>query len=733
MAKTSNYRWPTKLKKFGIDDQFLRFLVAKYENEIHWQIEVRNQDTMYSFVQDRMLPGLLSKVEYPPCQGTKHHYVSAKSINLNNALTTDQELDTEDKEIIKLIRDEDGETEASNALLQLVNTRKAKAFQEWIDLLQRKYPDHPAFQLLIMRSLFDLSDAGTRRTVVPPSSDVIDWMYRRIINGRLTPNENIARIYCWKLGAGTQRVPVNGWQYIPSGTGNAPQLAAASRGSGWCVASQGMGAHYLEYSCFYILRFEGSPMVALRADSSGKNIGECQGRNNCSPDGWFHDIDLFLRTQNLSLTHREYEMNMALNSEGELTENNLYWWQERVKYWPFCLGLAPPEIIKNIGNGKPSDIAAYIGFPAYQTLAAQMGLDLDLQDWKMIVEIDPYRYVDCPAKYQESSELTDACIQGWVECVEDNEITLSEIRRLPEFVKTNDSFQKTLQSNFSRSLQERIRRSPRNAVERLNRFNLEDYLPAVSGELTELAVERALNILLNNQDENFSDNLFPEKLRAREDFLVVRERAWLEAIQVHPPLWFALPDDLVELDRFTPRQGDKFRVDLNAWVIKVTESPWLLTQKSSVPKSIRHHRRILEAYKHGWIFYLRVKPWRIWVKRGLYRRVYMSYALLADEEVALALQEGWRAHARRIEWAWNQASCRMQNMLVMQVSLLRAICHGPGIRVNSDVLNVCLDVKHRFDRQAKLFPHNPHIEEIGARLSRAGIYLQKDRRGAGSV
>jgi len=722
LTKVAKYHWPTKLKKFGIDDTFLRFVVAKYENEIPWQTEVKDQDTLQSYVQEQMLPGLLSKIEYPPNNNVKHHYVSVKSIDLDNALAIDQELDREDKEIIKLIREEDGESAANNALLELVNTRKAEAFREWVEILQIKYPEQPAFQLLLIRPLFDMSDAGTRRTVVPPSSDVIDWLHRRIVNGRLTPNENIARSYCLKLGAGTQRVPVNGWQYIPSGTVNAPQLAAASRGSGWCVASKGYAAHYLHHSCFYILRSDGSPVVALRAVPSGKHIQECEGRNNCSPEGWFSDIDLFLRTQDMSLGHREGEMKVALACLGKLSEKPLSWWLGRAKYWPFVLGLAPTEVTKYNSGEKPSDIAAYIGFPSYQILAAQIGVDLDLQDWKKILEIDPYRYTDCPAKYRDSTELRNACIHGWVERAEDDEITLSDIQQLPEFVKTNDNFRGTLQSNFPGSLQERIRKPPQNAEERLNRFELENYLPTVTGEPVALAVERAVNVLLNNQDENFSDDLFPEKLRAREDFSVVREQAWLEAILAHPPLWFALPDDLAELAKFTPEEGDKLRVDLDSWVIKVTESPWLLTQKNSVPKSIRQHRRILEAYKQGWILYLRGTPWRIWLKRGLYRRVYMSYAVLADEEFILALQEGWRSHARRIKWAWNQASDRMQNMLVMQVALLRATCHGPEIRANSEALNVCMDVTQRFGRQAMLFPQNPHIEEIGARLSQAGIY-----------
>ena len=33
------YRWPTKVKKFGIEDPVLKVLVDKYENEIPWHKE----------------------------------------------------------------------------------------------------------------------------------------------------------------------------------------------------------------------------------------------------------------------------------------------------------------------------------------------------------------------------------------------------------------------------------------------------------------------------------------------------------------------------------------------------------------------------------------------------------------------------------------------------------------------------------------------------------------------
>ncbi len=51
-----NYKWPTKIRKFGITDPFLKILVAKYEGEIPWQTQVRNENELRQFVAEQMLP-----------------------------------------------------------------------------------------------------------------------------------------------------------------------------------------------------------------------------------------------------------------------------------------------------------------------------------------------------------------------------------------------------------------------------------------------------------------------------------------------------------------------------------------------------------------------------------------------------------------------------------------------------------------------------------------------------
>ena len=77
------YRWPTKVKKFGIEVPVLKVFVAKYENEIPWQKEeIKDEDSLCRFIQNRMLPDLLNRVTFPAERNIKHCYVSHRNVDL---------------------------------------------------------------------------------------------------------------------------------------------------------------------------------------------------------------------------------------------------------------------------------------------------------------------------------------------------------------------------------------------------------------------------------------------------------------------------------------------------------------------------------------------------------------------------------------------------------------------------------------------------------------------------
>jgi hypothetical protein len=718
---SSSYRWPTKIKKFGIEDPFLRFVVAKYENEIPWGKTVNSEATLAAHVEEVMLPRLLDRVAFPPKVGVKHFYVSARDVNLELALSTDMELDQSEIEIVRLIRDEDGTEEAIRALVQVVNERKSVAFEQWSKLVGSDHLENRAFTLLLLKPLFDMAGRGARRSVVPPSTDVIEWLTRRIISGRLSPNDNVAQVYCWKLASGSSHVPENGWQYIPSGYENAAELSAASRGSGWCVASIEWARDYIRRSAFYILHSRGKPVVALRSDPTGMKIVECEGRYNNHPSGWCVDIVFFLRTQAIELRHRNNAVREEVLSMGDLDDQSAEWWKDRLRYWPFASQLLPQALVDITFNDYRSEVTSYLNFPSFGSLAEKAGVVLNPSDWANVVAIDPRRFSHCPDSLQNDPDVRQACITGWIERTGDGELVISELSIIPDFVRQAPGFHEVLEAHFPDGLTTLIRRPPKSYAERLNRFKLEEVLPATAGEPERLALERAVNAILTNDSANFSDEIFSSALRQRDDFPEIRKSAWKDAITAQPPLYFALPKDLKSAPDFMPLDGEVSRLDMDQWEYKVREKPWLLTQQNGVPKSIRYHLRILEAYRDGWIPYLEISPWRVWVKRGKFRRVYMSYALLCDSVIVDAFSEGWLRRKKTALYSWDSGSYRMRDMPVIQLAALRAYRRREGSFENTGIMQVVQAIAELHREGMSRHKSDPYIEEVRSILIDSGM------------
>jgi len=650
------YRWPSKLKRFGITDPSLRMLVAKHENEIPWQVTVRNEADLTAFVAEHMLPRQLQRIALP-FEGTKKHcFVLPKHVDLELALATDQTLDEDDVGILSLICDENGPDEARRELARIVNARKAIAFDEWKDLLTGRHGGDPAFAILLLRPLLAMTGSGSRRTVLPASADIADWLRRRLVAGRLSPNDNFGKLYAWRMGAGAQHPPLDGWQHVRAGRDNATQLAAAAAGSGWCVTSQEYAREYLTGTDFYILRHEGAPVVALRTTVSGCVL-EIQGRHNLSPVGWHADIDLFVRSQGFAVSHYRWqdELEREMATAGPFEDRSRDWWLQRVRYWPFAASLAPARVGVLSDMKEAAEIAPYIGFTAFDRLLRDSGIVMSKNDWIVILGGCPQRYESVPIEYREDADIVAACIANWTERVREGDVTLGEARDIPDIVRRDKAFNALLEKRLLGKIERQVRRRPSNARERRFRFDLDKTVPPSSDESREIAIERVVSRLLANETADFSDAILSDEIRAREDFATVREAGWREVIEAHPPMWFALPTDLAGGAGFVPSKEPVTRVDLEAWVAKVTERPWLLTQQRGVPKSVRFHRRLLEAYFDGWMQHLEKAPWRIWVLIGQTRRVYMSYALLAAPDFPDAFSKAWRRRNRTpLDSAWGK-------------------------------------------------------------------------------
>jgi hypothetical protein len=934
MNAESPYRWPSKLRRYGITDPFLRLLVAKYENEIPWQVEVRDEPTLLRFVEEQMLPRVLRRVDLPVTDESARYYVTRRSVDLQLALTTDPDLDDTDIGVLELIAADDGPEEASDALVELVNARKRQAYQRWSDLFRCHYRSDAAFAVLVLRPIFDLGRSGTRRSVIAPSPSTLIWLRDRIAKVRMLPSENLARTYCLRLSGTSLDHSPHGWHYVSGAEDNAPRLAALCHGSGWCVADQRMAASYLLRSDFYILHSAGQPVVALRL-SGHHFVAECQGRGNTSPASWFPDIHLFVKTQDMRLTHRADEMQAFLKASAPLSAKPAAWWRDRIRHWPFAILEAPPDVRTDGLTNLSEELLRHTHFPAFTSLAARAGLAFSEDDWRRYLEVHPESIGQCPDHIRQAPQVREGCLRGWLDraeagvleprdvakapdfvladsrfravgldlwvdwarvarlddksiglapefiqsskefrsrCLEtwiadastgaltENQVVgaphfvfdnsefqsaclqawialagteplgakrtdaapaivrvndkfrdvclaswiqaaqadrLSIVRMgsapgfvsasvvyqeacvascvrqadagelfrrsrqdrpaflwadprfqqacieawarrfesddpaepaiddVPGFVTVTEAFRRAIRRRLPAELRGRVRRNPCNPEPSDARFDLETLLPADLSDPPELAVEHVVNALLTNDSGVFSDDRLPEPVRHRPDFPEIRWRGWREAMQAHPPLWFALPADLAADPEFQPIDGEPEHSDrdLDRWVAKLLEKPWLLTDSHTVPAQIRHHGRILDAYRRAWMSHLREVPWRIWITspgKAKAERVYMSYALLYDNQVLAAMSEGWRMHEEHFPDSWRQASHRMRNLPAVQVSVLRTIFRNARSAPLKGSL-VAAEIAHvRRRRRGVTLPETPIDAEIRSLLSQAG-------------
>ncbi len=598
----AKYKYPTKLKKFGIDDPFLNIVVAKYENEISWQTVVKDQGTLIKYIKETMLPGLMEQVKWPLEDNSKHFYVSHRHIDVNLAITTDQELDQEQVEIIKKTKEEKGINEATELLVDIINKRKKKSFDLWTKVLTVNYKSNPAYQILLLRSMFEQAGYGARRPVVAPDKDVIEWLFRRINNGRVNPNHNPAKEYFLKSAFKSTSVIKDGWTFVPKGAKNASKLAALSRGSGWCITYEEYARTYLNDFSFYILYSNASPVVALKVYDQNRVVLECQGRNNESPLEWFFDIHFFITTINLDLKDRLEDYYDIISDELVDDEQ---WWIQRKKLWYFSVEYAPDSFKDAISDFETEDLYKYIELISLPKLLKDYGIKFTTEDYIHLIKINPELYNKIPEEVLNDNQeiIKEACKSGWIEQVEDKELTRKELLKVQTFIKETNEFKLAITKSFPEDLMKILLRNPKTSSKKTTRFLLEKTLPITENEPIELSVYRVINIIINNQTSDFSDYIFPKEILEHDSFRTIREKGWEGAIVENPTFRLALPKDLEIKENFLFKNL-KIKQDLLLkWTKNVEEKPWLLTQKNIVPKTIRYTQEILQAYVRGWIPY----------------------------------------------------------------------------------------------------------------------------------
>ncbi|MBU2652278.1 MAG: hypothetical protein KKA81_15215 [Bacteroidetes bacterium] len=351
----------------------------------------------------------------------------------------------------------------------------------------------------------------------------------------------------------------------------------------------------------------------------------------------------------------------AIDSMQEFNDHK-EWWIQRKKLWYFSIEHAPDIIKGTISNFEIKDIIKYIEFISLPELSKLLGVKFVIKDYVQLIKINPALYDKIPEdirnRHQENFE--EACMSGWIERVEDKELTRKELLKVQPFIKESKEFKQAITKSFPEDLKKISLRNPKVSAKKTTRFILENTIAVSENEPIELSVIRATNLILNNETSDFSDRIFPKEMLDHESFSIIREKGWKEVIIQNPAFRLALPKDLEVKTSFL-FDDSKMKQDLLLkWTKNVEQKPWLLTQKNFVPKSLRYSQEILQSYVRGWIPFIRKAPYKLWCQSGSRfsnrGRANMSYALLRNYEFLNAMIDGYKIGFETKQNYWGYAS-----------------------------------------------------------------------------
>lgn len=648
-----------KADKYRIEDRFLRFFVGKYEHEIPWSTQVKDEESLRIYIRDTLYPEFIKKTQYPTTV-TDHFYVTSKHVDVMSCLTGDAPSPVDPDKLRRVYTLGDVQS-ATQFLVDGINQIKHNAFKEWIDLLDKRYSVNKAFQLIVLKPLFKTSGFGQRRALEKPIDTIVEWLFQLLSGLDISPSFNFKQEYDRKQMEFNGVSTSDGWHYVDA-KGDADYLSTLARRSGWCIAGTSMANYYLKSGCIFAILYEKKrPVVAIRyrGTLSRNTISEIQGPNNTKPTNWQHQIDYFIDKYEIE-GHSDLDVNTwvqyALNNPNLLRQAERHildqiFSERKVKI--AILGTAiqrmTPEVLLQFIHDvqiplAPEDIYSLLSeYPAREDLTRLIPLDNETS--QKIEDLLQVRAFESVLKYgfilKDSSTFKSNI--------------LSSPRKTKLFTQHLDRYSNTRLYSYS---------------ERVNRIKINELIEPMADERFEASVVRIKDSIFNVEHSSFSNEIFPEALRSRPDFKETRAQGWMEAIKERPSYRLALPLDLnQEWYEQSPVSKRTNSVMLEKWFEKVEKSPWYLDAANTVPLSIRHHDHILNAYVMGWSKIILREPWKMWKKPStMYpQRKYMNYAAFRNKHIIDSFIKGFQTRYNE-----HKASPRMFEMGAYQLAIFLA-------------------------------------------------------------
>ncbi len=660
-----------KINKYKINDPILQFFAGKYESEIPWQTIVSDEISLSNFIKNSLYLQFLNTLKLPSVSSKNVYYVEEKHVNVGELLKSRLPTDL-DLTMVEELYECGFEKEATLTIVDQINNNKKKFFKEWVEVLNKNFPNQYAFWLIVMRAMFKTAGKGKRRPINEPSLDILKWLYSVIEMRMIFHTYQIAREYHAKSIFGLQERVDNGWVHIPSGLNQIKKLTSLVVGSGWCIAGGFFARYYLSYCTFDILLISGRPEVAIRKATDGSEY-ECQGRYNYEPSDWGSEIEIFS-----NIPDPEYSEIIAEKYKNHSVE----WWVHNISIWPNLLFSAPEHIqfyFRETEKERNSIISAAmrgLSFEHFTQFVDRWKIVLSFSDYMNMMLFNPnaieiINHGDFSD--QEYQELFDFAVVRTLERIKRKGVTVQDLASISSKIKSDKRFQEIEKSFASNFLTKRAKsRAERRIIE-----TLDTSLPPTPTDSAQLTRLRITNAILSVTDHScFNDEIFHEVIKTRPDFAELRAKGWIEAVRERPTTRLALPSDLEEKisQEFDFSTSDMPLV--KKWLPQIIKSPWKLDAKSTVPKSIRYTDVMLGAYIVGWGKIWREDFWKMWKKPSSRypQRKYMEYAAFRNFEIIEQI-----ASSIRNSGSYMWPSERMFGIPAYQLAILMAFKNTPVV------------------------------------------------------
>jgi hypothetical protein len=570
---TASYKWPSKVLRYKITCPFQRMLVVKHEAQIDWDgqihgTRIESAQALDAHIKDVMLPALHRWMD-PGDE--KSHY--CRQIDLEKMLANPAPHIQEARDL----RNREGDEAARRFLLDHINRQKKEQFEGWWDYVMKgnpAYQKHPAFQYLILRPVLESSDAKTTRSPLPVNAEALAHLWDRIKAGRVDPRRTklvqlLARFMAFGNVADDEK-PRFGtdcrWVVIKRTDHNAAgRVAALSQGSGWCVASSGMAASYLQSSDFHLLVEDGRARVALRL--AGNQAVEVQGKNNDDPGPWWPRILLYLAARGTRISHR----NEQAAREGRRIGKEL---ADAVRRGTQRLG----EVLTE----QPAKVHLLDSAAAQEDEAAQLVVR---EAWLSCVRADPMCGGLLPEWMEVDAEVKRAVEEAWGALLIADPLSFQGI---PKAIADSPAIIKALRTGWVKLLA-----NDPNQWWWCPKF-LHSDIHVVNGrktgwiKLLQSDPCRWSECPESLQDEFQKNDLFVQKLST----------CWIKLLRKCPKQWSECP-------RFLQIKPSVAQAHTNGWIKCIQDNPrtW-----HSCPIFLREEAEIIQAFRNGWICSLQRNP-----------------------------------------------------------------------------------------------------------------------------